>query len=143
MKKDRICQRKKIIKRIKDTNNWDMLDKIENIIGEEDKVYITDFITEMFKKNYPLGTCEYTDHYHDPVIIDAFEEDIRRIYLKISNKLIPSSNYINHWCDLYVKTRGHELELDLWISEQGYLFNTSELCWVIFNIWCDKITFEK
>ena len=135
-------QKKYIINKIKKTNNWDMLDKIEEMF-EEEQIYITDFIIDMFKKNYPTGTCEYLDHYHDPVIIEAFETDVRRIWLEVGNKLVSTNENIDHWSELYVKTKRYEEELDIWISEHNYLFNTYELCWVIFNIWCNKITFEK
>ena len=141
---NRCEQREKIIKTIRNTDNWDMLDKIEHILKEEPK-YITDFIIEMFEENYGEGCLQ--DVYCSDEVMYAFELSVRQIMLKIQGKLKTTARYVDHWSDLYVEVkyenREYAEDLDVWISEQGFIFDSRELAWVVFNIWCGKVTFKK
>ena len=143
----RCKQKKELIKKIKKSENWDMLDKIEEMLKEEPK-YITDFITEMFEKD--SNYCGLEEVYCNENVIKAFEMDIRRIWLKIKNNIVPQKDYIDHWSELYVETKvnscstkTYEEDLDLWIMEQGFMFDSRDLAWVIFNIYCEKVTFKE
>lgn len=144
---ERCVQRNKIIEIIKTTENWDMLDEIEKIT-KEDQVYITDHITNMFRKWFPITACEYNDFYHEPVVIDAFEEEIRKIYLEMNRnsrclKPISGKTHIDHFSELCVVNKKHWCELDLWIRERRYCFDPCLLAIIIFDIWCGKVTFEE
>ena len=144
---NRCTQKNKIIDKIKSTNNYDLLDKIEKELNEQPK-YIKDFIIELFEKNY--GDNIYGDVYCNNEVMYAFELTIRRIWIEIKDSLIPEGDNIDHWCELYVKRKPNQRsnklykeDLDIWISEQGYLFDSRELAWVIYNIWCEKVTFSQ
>ena len=85
---DRCEQKIKIIEKIKKTENWDLLDNIE-IQLEDQPQYITDYIVEVFEKQFGhLGhDGNIGDVYCRNEVMAAFEYDIRRTWIEISNKL--------------------------------------------------------
>lgn len=144
----RNCQRKKIINQINSTNDWDMLNKIEKIL-DENPIFLRDFVRDMLNENYGNRTDAINRTYCNEEIVDAFQLKVREIWMNIP-KLKPESNCIDHWSQLYVvdkvnsfSKRTYTEDLDLWISEHDCLFNPREIAYVIFNIWCGKVTFTK
>lgn len=148
------CQQKgRIIKKIKEAKNWDLLDDIEKQL-EEQPIYIKDYIKQLFEKKFGhLGVDgAIGEFYCKEEVLHAFEYDVRRAFIKIGREnLIPESDYINHWTELYVQTRlnnwtdkKYEEDLDTWINDNiTPAFNTYMIAETIFQIWCEKVTFEK
>lgn len=150
---DRCEQKIKIVEKIKKTKNWDLLDDIEKQL-EEQPQYITDYIVEIFEKEFGhLGhNGDIGDIYCRNEVMIAFEYDVRRAFIEIGRKnLIPNSDYINHWTDLYVETKlnnwtdkKYEEDLDTWIIDNIHpAFNVYMIAETIFQIWCEKVTFKE
>lgn len=116
-------------------------EKIHNIFREMERINDIDSliaIEEFVRDCQPIDLHTYInihfDEYHEQVR-QAFEHEVRSIYLDIKDMLEPSCDYVNHFCELYVQ--GHEL--DIWIHENGSLFNPCELAVVIFKLWTNEI----
>lgn len=143
----------KIVEKIKKTKNWDLLDDIEKQL-EEQPIYIKDYIKELFKTEFGhLGVNgAIGEFYCKEEVLSAFEYDVRRAFIKIERKnLIPESDYINHWTELYVRTKlnnwtdkKYEADLDTWIIDNIHpAFNVYMIAETIFQIWCEKVTFKE
>ena len=139
-------QKEKLIEKIRKTNNWDLLNEIEDIFNKN-PVYITDFIKKLLLKEF--GTGGTKEVYYNDYIIKALETNVRQIWIEIEDKIIikRESKYAEGWYDLEVKqknsTRYYYTDLDIWIQENCYLFNSIWLSEIIFNIWSEKVTFKK
>lgn len=140
-----ICNIKNEIKEmVNNTYDIDLLCDIKKQMKQK-PLHISEFIVEMFEKNYNSD-----DVYCNNDVMYAFEHTIRKICMELKYNvctgefkgLRPASEYIEHWSELDVIVKNYNLELDLWISEQGYLFDARELAWVIYNIYCGKVTFK-
>lgn len=120
-KKKLVC---KINKELEKINDLDVL------------IEINDYI----RNQRPTPLEYYIDrHYqHDDAVKKALEFEVRQIWLDINNKFEPNSEYIDHFCELYVQ--GHEL--DIWIHEHGSLFNPCDLAQIIFKLWCKEIVWR-
>lgn len=121
----------------------DSLRKVLKLIKDESKVYITDYI-ENFMNEY------YKDAYaYEEFIIEALEHEIRTFCSKLGynkqeiskpfKKIVADDEYICSFWEL--KVRGQDL--DIWIEEQGTIFNPKDIAIIICDVYCGKITFEK
>ena len=139
--------KKEIIELINNIKDIDTLNNIKEDL-ENEQIHIKDFIKDLFSTNY----WDRNNVYDNEEVRYAFEYTVRKICLDLgfgvdedSNQtfkfLRGSSDYINHWCELNV-TRRQETPLEIWIDERGYLFNTKELCWVVYNIYIKKVVFR-
>lgn len=121
----------------------DSLRKVLRLIEDEDKVYITNYI-ENFMNEY------YKDEYsYEEFIIEALEHEVRKFCLELGynkweiskpfKKIVADEEYISSFWELKVKGQ----ELDIWIEEQGTIFNPKDIAIIICDIYCGKITFQK
>ena len=125
--------------------NIDDLQTIVKEIDKKDTIYITDYVTDLMKKN-GFG-C--TDVFTSQEVIKAFEHELRAICLELGyhsgSKTRPfrdikaDSEYIESMCELSVD----EQDLDFYIHEKGSVFNPSDLAYAIFQIYCGKVVFKK
>lgn len=115
-------------------------------IIEEDLKSIKDIdvlesISQFIKDCNPITLEEYInihfDNYHEQVR-KALEHEVRATWLEIKNRFEPTDEYIDHFSELYVQ--GHEL--DIWIHENGSLFNPCEIAVIIFKLWTKEIVFN-
>lgn len=114
-----------IVKKIENIKDIDTLESIENFIEDSKPLDLKTYISIHF------------DNYHEEVR-NALEHEVRETWLDINNRFEPSDAYINHFCELYVQ--GHEL--DIWIHENGSLFNSCEIAVIIFKLWTKEIVFQ-
>lgn len=109
----------------------DMLERIE----DADALLA---IEQFIKENEPMTLRRYIDcefnEYH-VAIRRKLEEEILCIFDEIKDKLKPSENYIDHFCELFVDG----FEIDIWIHEQGTLFNPTMIANIIFKLWTKEI----
>lgn len=148
------CQQKgRIIKKIKEAKNWDLLDDIEKQL-EEQPIYIKDYIKKLFEEKFGhLGVDGAIGKFYcKEEVLSAFEYDVRRAFIKIKREnLIPESDYINHWTELYVRKRTNSCstktyleDLDFYINQcMTTAFHTYMIAETIFQIWCEKVTFKE
>lgn len=125
---------------LSDVKDFDKLYDIKNILTKE-PTKIDVFIRDMFDKYYN------EDMYKTDDILHAFEHEVRKLCLELDydrksenilKRIEPSSEYVDHYCEL--KVDGYEL--DIWISEDNNSpFDPRELAWTIFNIYCGKVVF--
>lgn len=100
-------------------------------------------LKEYIKKSFEEGTISgigCNDINNQPAIIQAFEHEVRAICLELGpnfEKVETSSEYIDHYCEMYVQ--GYEL--DIWIHEDGSLFNSYDLAWVIYLLYTEEVVF--
>lgn len=124
---------------LSDVKDFDKLYDIKNILTKK-PVKIDVFIRDMFDK---YGE----DMYKTDDILHAFEHEVRKLCVELDydrksenilKRIKPSSEYVDHYCEL--KVDGYEL--DIWISEDNNSpFDPRELAWTIFNIYCGKVVF--
>lgn len=125
---------------LSDVKDFDKLYDIKNILTKE-PTKIDVFIRDMFDKYYN------EDMYKTLDILHAFEHEVRKLCIELNydrksenilKRIKPSSEYVDHYCEL--KVDGYEL--DIWISEDNNSpFDPRELAWTIFNIYCGKVVF--
>lgn len=113
-----------IISRLDYIKDIDVLESIDQFVEECEPITLKDYINVHF------------DKYHSE-IKKELEHEVRKIYLEIGNKF-ESDPYIDHFCELYVQ--GYSL--DIWIHENGSLFNPCELALIIFKLWSKEIVFQ-
>lgn len=119
----------------------DSLRKVLELIRDESKVYIRDYI-----KNF---MNEYYEDEYEEFIIEALEHEVRKFCLELGynrweiskpfKKISADDEYISSFWELNIKGQ----ELDTWIEEQGTIFNPKDIAIIICDIYCGKITFEK
>lgn len=125
---------------LSDVKDFDKLYDIKNILTKE-PTKIDVFIRDMFDEYYN------EDMYKTDDILHAFEHEVRKLCVELNydrksenilKRIKPSSEYVDHYCEL--KVDGYEL--DIWISEDNNSpFDPRELAWTIFNIYCGKVVF--
>lgn len=121
---ERQC-RESIMKKLESIKDIDTLESIDNFIEDSKPLDLKTYIDIHF------------DDYHEEVK-KALEHEVRETWLDINNRFEPNDGYINHFCELYVQ--GHEL--DIWIHENGSLFNSCEIAIIIFKLWTKEIVFR-
>ena len=117
--------KKTIEEDLKNIKDIDVLESISNFIKDCNPITLEEYINIHF------------DNYHEEVR-KALEHEVRTTWLEIKNRFEPTDGYIDHFCELYVQ--GHEL--DIWIHENGSLFNSCEVAIIIFKLWTKEIVFE-
>lgn len=137
------CEEK--IKTIREINeeikemNITQLEDILSIAREKRPLKLKDFIRQEFENKRIRGVgCQ--DINNQPEILQAFEHEIRAICLELGpdfKKVETSSQYIDHFCEMFVEGE----ELDLWIHEIGSLFNPCELAHVIYLLYSKEVVF--
>ena len=125
---------------LSDVKDFDKLYDIKNILTKE-PTKIDVFIKDMFDTYYN------EDMYKTDDILHAFEHEVRKLCVELDydrksenilKRIKPSSEYVDHYCEL--KVDGYEL--DIWISEDNNSpFDPRELALTIFNIYCGKVVF--
>lgn len=98
-------------------------------------------LTEYIKENIGHNSYGCNDMFQKPEVLKAFEHEVRAICLELgpSFKLVnTSSEYIDNFCEMYVQ--GHEL--DIWIHENGSMFNPCELAHVIYLLYTEEVVFR-
>lgn len=95
-------------------------------------------IEQFVKENEPMTLRTYInckfDTYH-VAIRRRLEEEVLCIFDEVKDELKPSENYIDHFCELFVDG----FEIDIWIHEQGTLFNPTMIANIIFKLWTKEI----
>lgn len=117
--------RKSIEEDLKNIKDIDVLESISNFIKDCNPITLEEYINIHF------------DYQHEQVR-RALEHEVRATWLEINNNFEPSDGYIDHFSELYVQ--GHEL--DIWIHENGSLFNPCEIAIIIFKLWTKEIVFN-
>ena len=114
-----------IVRKLDSIKDVDPLESIDNFIEESRPLDLTTYIDIHF------------DNYNKQVR-RALEREARQIWIDIDNRFEPNDAYINHFSELYVQ--GHYL--DIWIHENGSLFNPCEIAIIIFKLWTKEIVFQ-
>lgn len=117
--------KKTIEEDLKNIKDIDVLESISNFIKDCNPITLEEYINIHF------------DYQHEQVR-RALEHEVRTTWLEINNNFEPSDGYIDHFSELYVQ--GHEL--DIWIHENGSLFNPCEIAIIIFKLWTKEIVFQ-
>ena len=135
-------ERRKIINQINNEMkplNITQLHDILSLVESKKPLKLREYIKQSFEEG-KIGGLGCEDINNQPAVLQAFEHEVRAICLELGPnfKLIePSSEYIDHFCEMYVQ--GHEL--DIWIHEGGSLFNPCELAFVIYLLYTGEVVF--
>ena len=111
--------------------------EVLSFIEEKKPLTLTEYIKEYFGSN-GFG-CD--DVFKKQDVLIAFEHEVRSICLELGSNfelVEPSSEYIDHFCEMYVE--GHEL--DIWIHENGSVFNPCILAHVIYLLYTGEVVFK-
>lgn len=97
-------------------------------------------LTEYIKEHIGHGTYGCDDVFRKPEVLKAFEHEVRAICLELGpdfEKIETSSQYIDHFYEMYVQGE----EIDIWIQENGSMFNTYELAHIIYLLYTGEVIF--
>lgn len=97
-------------------------------------------LKEYIKENIGYNSFGCDEIFRQQEVLQAFEHEVRDICLCLGlnfEQIEPSSEYIDHFCEMYVQ--GHEL--DIWIHEEGSMFNPRELAHVIYLLYTGEVVF--
>lgn len=130
--------RNKIDRELDKINSLTVLADIEFYIEKQKPLKLKDYIKESFKDGKISGAgCKEINN--QPAILQAFEHEVRAICLELGHNFekVEAGPFIDHFCEMYVQ--GHEL--DIWIHENGSLFNPCELAFVIYLLYTGEVVF--
>ena len=136
-------ERRKIINQIDEEMkplSLTQLNDVLSLVKEKKPIELREHIKKSFEEGR-IGGIGCQDINNQPAILQAFEHEIRAICLELGpdfKKIETSSQYIDHFCEMYVQ--GHEL--DIWIHENGSLFNPCELAFVIYLLYTGEVVFR-
>lgn len=134
-------ERRKIINRIDEEIkplSLTQLHDILSLIKAKKPLKLREHIKKSFEEGRIGAGCDEINN--QPAVLQAFEHEVRAICLELGpdfKKVETSSEYIDHFCEMYVQ--GYEL--DIWIHEGGSLFNPSELAFVIYLLYTGEVVF--
>lgn len=114
-----------IVSKLNNIEDIDVLESIDEFIGECEPITLEEYI------NIHFDECHKN-------VREALEHEVRGICLYVFDKFEPQDAYINHFSEMYVE----DYPLDIWIHENGSLFNPCEIATIIFKLWTKEIVFQ-
>lgn len=124
-----------------DALRYEINKQLENIQDIDSLFTIDKFVKEIAPTTLEAYINTHYSEYN-PAIRKELNHVVRKVWLDINNRFDPSSDYITHFSELGVGKKKQSLDLDFWIQDNYYLFNSAMLAKIIFKLWCKEIVWE-